>query len=492
MVVKTHGDIQDILPEDIKAELNMKVTSVVSVKASDFMSALDLKIKKPKSTAVSSSSSSSASNKASDSDDHGEHAGADADEDNRSDKELMVADKCPAGGELVAYGSSSCPRQIRSKLAKLLGRNGVLKKSIGSMRKGSKLHEADAVKQISDFLCAPQTKTESCLALTCDRQRNFQEMGNALFNMPDGVEFPATEEEITSLVEQGKTVTGLKIEVKKDWLHDGAKEGIKNLMTVAGGPCQDFAGEGPNTRINGARMPSILAWIVMLWAVMPRRAVFENSSRFFADLLTFLLGAMFSSHRERLNPAADSVFGVNRDRLYVGLRRRDLDSSKPVPWMTSRFKSLSEAVAQRRCDPSTALKACDFFVAEVDEHLLSRFTLTQRMEDALTELQEKDPECEVFALDQSASRAGSKSDYLAAIKQNTARRYSVRRKRWLLTGERLLAHGVPVCQWAADALGVRVRSSFLELKNEPQSVLAGNGMHLHSIFAMTVFSATAN
>ena len=102
------------------------------------------------------------------------------------------------------------------------------------------------------------------------------------------------------------------------------------------------------------------------------------------------------------------------------------------------------------------------------------------------------PDAKVFSLDQSQGRtAGPATGNLAAIKCNSMRRYSKEEKRWMLGGERILCHGLPVCDWSAKALDVEIRKGVLELSNSDQSVIAGNGMVLICVLGSLVLACTA-
>ena len=230
-------------------------------------------------------------------------------------------------------------------------------------------------------------------------------------------------------------------------------------------------------------MLATLAWFAMVLWMMPDIVIHENVLNFPTMLLKFFLGSFMRFEGHVLDPPAISEFGAARVRRYTKGKRNGFMASRPD--LPDLVQSLATQI-----NPYTVCRDVDFLVADIPD--TAEFTLTATQTNNLTTLVERHPDRNVFPLECTPDwSAGSGAGLLGALKTNSTRRYSKVHKRWLLPGERMLAHGLPVTPWAAASLGVQHRATLLAMPLSAQHKVAGNGMHFMSVFSMIGYALSS-
>ena len=373
------------------------------------------------------------------------------------------------------------------------------KKAIGDVKKGWSLGSGRAKPKLElDTLASMLVEGTDSVEVTCSRGKDLRKLGSRLFEVPEGHQFPSTEVEVQMLVDKGVSVTGLKVTpletsmclktgLVKPW-HVAAMQPEKRdhvIVECAGSPCWDYSCEGNQLRLEGPTVPVFLAWAFSVLFLLPDLVLHENVVAFPAALLHLLFGCFYFIHTEVVSPPDISTFGVLRRRQWTLLKRKGFAA------LTQPVFTLLQA-HRLHIGEDEILKEIDFFVAEIQKENPNHFQLTARAKSALRLLVPSNPGRVVFPLECSVERAScTASGFLGALKRNSTRRYNVALKRWLLPGEKLLAHGLPVIQWAADALGVELRPGLGSAPTATQNMLAGNGMHIMVVFAFLNFGISS-
>ena len=89
-------------------------------------------------------------------------------------------------------------------------KDGVAKQEVGKIQKGWWLANEDPktdIKVLSEFMQSRQPS----IFVTAARRQTFRELSEQLFELPQGIQHPNTEEEIAALVEAEVSVVGLKV-----------------------------------------------------------------------------------------------------------------------------------------------------------------------------------------------------------------------------------------------------------------------------------------
>ena len=386
--------------------------------------------------------------------------------------------------------------QLRKKLAALVTKDGRTRKPINCIRTGAELKNA-AETLVSFASLARGGCTE--VWVECSRQPDFYELTKMLFELPAGAAYPKSEGDVEEMVRNGVLIIGIKVrpesmdhcmlrgEVVQRWAAADAVGSVRNVLETAGFPCQDFCRGGQGLRLMGPRIYVILAWVVSVWSHRPKRCFIENSSLFPQWLVKFLFGHIFRIHCEDLSPPDVSRFGVNRHRHYFGMVRLESKVAEQLERRVT-IKSAMESVLGGLDPESRHVRDKGFFIACVTDEALARMCLKPRAAKCLKHLMAKHPDVAVFGLENSQEWiSGMKDNLLASITRGSTRRYCPELGRWLLAPERLLAHGLPITDWAATALGTRQRTELLHSPPAAQSDMAGNSMHLACVMSMVAF-----
>jgi len=361
---------------------------------------------------------------------------------------------------------------------------------------------ADQPQSELDKLTGMLVAEDACVEVQCVRRRSFKEMGQYLFVLSGDADFPACESDIKPLVDASVHVQAIRVTPRPDGFDHksgmvatwcGTPVSPEELaarpgthIETAGTPCWDYANEGRGERLEGVTVHVFFAWVVSVLFSMPDLVIHENVIGFPVVLLHLMFGHFFHIYTEEITPPVVSEFGVTRQRQYTFLKRMLYHAiESPTIGLLGGY---GQKIHQRNL-----LLDTDFFVAVLPPELNpAYFLLSASMTKALDKHLEKHPDRHVFPLECSADWAScTASGMLGALKRNSTRRYHAGLKRWLLPSERMLAHGLPVVQWAADALGVQLRPQLTSAPPTVQNMLAGNGMHIMAVYAMLTFACTS-
>ena len=96
--------------------------------------------------------------------------------------------------------------------------------------------------------------------------------------------------------------------------------------------------------------------------------------------------------------------------------------------------------------------------------------------------------CSLAQNPEKFARKADTAGFLPTITRGSRRLWSTSHSRWMLSLERLLAHGIPITTWASSRSNTRCRSFYFDFADGAIASFAGNGMHATSVGVVFVAS----
>ncbi|CAE8739438.1 unnamed protein product, partial [Polarella glacialis] len=207
-------------------------------------------------------------------------------------------------------------------------------------------------------------------------------------------------------------------------------QGILHVL-IAGSPCADYSKWGKVLQSAGPTTAFFLILMKSVLQSLPDVFVHENVTTFPMDHIVSFLGELYDITFSQIDPADDCGFPIHRKRVYLVAHRRAV--------VMRRYKDIGfpEYVRQVQIKSTHKLQV---FLSAMTAGIT---TVTGSKMKRLLRYRELFSNRNVFDLNQSPDAIGL---------------------------ELLLAHGVPITEWAASALG-----------NTAHCRMAGNSMHAAAV-----------
>ncbi|CAE8658308.1 unnamed protein product [Polarella glacialis] len=207
-------------------------------------------------------------------------------------------------------------------------------------------------------------------------------------------------------------------------------QGILHVL-IAGSPCTDYSKWGKVLQSAGPTTAFFLILMKSVLQSLPDVFVHENVTTFPMDHIVSFLGELYDITFSQIDPADDCGFPIHRKRVYLVAHRRAV--------VMRRYKDIGfpEYVRQVQIKSTHKLQV---FLSAMTAGIT---TVTGSKMKRLLRYRELFSNHNVFDLNQSPDAIGL---------------------------ELLLAHGVPITEWAASALG-----------NTAHCRMAGNSMHAAAV-----------
>jgi hypothetical protein len=210
----------------------------------------------------------------------------------------------------------------------------------------------------------------------------------------------------------------------------------------------------------------------------PSAWIFENVVQFPVALLSFYLGHTYEIQHSTLCPSWSTTFPIHRRRLWcAGTHRGRTSVLTPLDTFCAAME-----------DSAAPFVASDLYIAKVTK----QEQLSKSSQTFLDTYSQLFPSLDVYDLNNNPRRFCRKQvgSNMMVLTRGSTRIFSKQHGRCLTTCERLLAHGLPICSWAASRCGVKLRSHVLTLPATAQSAIAGNSQHAANTYHMVAYIFT--